>query len=145
MLPKRCGSIIINKFKGSGKTLAYGLPILHQLLSTSTQLPTDAHAEEEAREGGNAEDQIKRLRALILTPTRQLALQVAEHLLAVVKQTSLRVVTVIGGLSPQKQKRLLGRQPEIIVATPGRLWELISLVSTSRIHITLIHRQGHNY
>ena len=44
-----------------------------------------------------------------------------------------KIVAVVGGMAPQKQQRLLNKCPEIIVATPGRLWDLISDVSTSCI------------
>ena len=44
----------------------------------------------------------------------------------------LKIVAVVGGMAPQKQQRLLRKCPEIIVATPGRLWDLISEVSTFR-------------
>lgn len=65
------------------------------------------------------------LYALILTPTRELAVQISQHLKAAAKYTTISVSVVVGGLSSQKQERLLNRGPEIVVATPGRLWELI--------------------
>lgn len=49
-----------------------------------------------------------------------------DHLKEVSTDSSIRVVTIVGGMAPEKQQRLLGRKPEIVVATPGRLWELIS-------------------
>ncbi|XP_029639932.1 ATP-dependent RNA helicase DDX24 [Octopus sinensis] len=64
------------------------------------------------------------LKALILTPTRELAVQVKNHLVAVAKYTKIKVVAIIGGMSEQRQERILKRRPHIIVATPGRLWEL---------------------
>ncbi|XP_034242516.1 ATP-dependent RNA helicase DDX24 [Thrips palmi] len=67
----------------------------------------------------------KPLYALILTPTRELAVQISQHLKAAAKYTTISVSVVVGGLSSQKQERLLNRGPEIVVATPGRLWELI--------------------
>ncbi|CAN7941394.1 unnamed protein product [Ixodes pacificus] len=94
---------------GSGKTLAFGIPILHHI------------AEQKARIG----DGPMSLQALVLTPTRELAIQVKQHLQAAAKYTGIGVVNVIGGLSADKQLRLLKRRPEIVVATPGRLWELI--------------------
>ncbi|KAK3927781.1 ATP-dependent RNA helicase DDX24, partial [Frankliniella fusca] len=67
----------------------------------------------------------KPLYALILTPTRELAVQISEHLKAAAKYTDIAVSVVVGGLASQKQERILNRGPEIVVATPGRLWELI--------------------
>ncbi|KAL1433046.1 hypothetical protein MTO96_002022 [Rhipicephalus appendiculatus] len=65
------------------------------------------------------------LQALVLTPTRELAIQVTRHIQDVAKYTNVRIVNVVGGLSAEKQLRLLKRKPEIVVATPGRLWELV--------------------
>ncbi|OWZ74759.1 ATP-dependent RNA helicase MAK5 [Cryptococcus neoformans Bt85] len=107
---------------GSGKTLAYSLPVLHYLLA------------QRKRKAG-----IKRpLSALILCPTRELALQVMDHLNALLKHAlatsdgekpqgppRVSVGSVVGGLSAQKQKRILDRGCDVIVATPGRLWDLI--------------------
>lgn len=66
------------------------------------------------------------LYALILTPTRELAVQVKDHLVTAAKYTGIRVAAVFGGLAQVKQERVLSKCPEIVVATPGRLWELIS-------------------
>ncbi|XP_074640652.1 ATP-dependent RNA helicase DDX24-like [Tubulanus polymorphus] len=67
----------------------------------------------------------QRLYCLILTPTRELAVQVKNHLEAAAKYTGIKVAVILGGMAPQKQLRILKRRPEIVVATPGRLWELI--------------------
>ncbi|KAK4425372.1 DEAD-box ATP-dependent RNA helicase 13 [Sesamum alatum] len=110
---------------GSGKTLAFGLPILQRLL--------------EEREKGEANERIAPqsvLRALIVTPTRELALQVSDHLKAVALGTNIRVVPIVGGMSTEKQERLLRARPEIVVGTPGRLWELMS---GGEIHLVELH------
>lgn len=96
---------------GSGKTLAFGLPILSGILKL--------------REEIGAEAQKKRLYALVLTPTRELAVQVKNHLQAIGRRIGIKVAAVIGGMASVKQERVLASGPEIIVATPGRLWELI--------------------
>ncbi|KAK2167677.1 hypothetical protein LSH36_25g03069 [Paralvinella palmiformis] len=70
-------------------------------------------------------DTLKPLYALILTPTRELALQVKDHLMIAAKYTGIKVITIVGGMASQKQTRLLRKCPEIVVATPGRLWELL--------------------
>ncbi|KAH1240989.1 DEAD-box ATP-dependent RNA helicase 13 [Glycine max] len=108
---------------GSGKTLAFGLPILQRLL-------------EEREKAGNmvgerGEEPEKYastglLRALIIAPTRELALQVTDHLKAVAKHINVRVTPIVGGILAEKQERLLKAKPEIVVGTPGRLWELMS-------------------
>ncbi|KAK6130499.1 hypothetical protein DH2020_035757 [Rehmannia glutinosa] len=118
---------------GSGKTLAFGLPILQRLLE---------EREKEERlmaEKGEANERIAPqgvLRALIVTPTRELALQVTDHLKAVALGTNVRVVPIVGGMSTEKQERLLKARPEIVVGTPGRLWELMS---GGEIHLVELH------
>lgn len=52
--------------------------------------------------------------------------QVTDHLKEAAKDTNVRVVPIVGGMSTEKQERLLKARPEIVVGTPGRLWELIS-------------------
>ncbi|KAI9241715.1 MAG: P-loop containing nucleoside triphosphate hydrolase protein [Podila humilis] len=99
---------------GSGKTLAFGLPIVQCL------------AQQAMFAAQNNTPLAESLTALILTPTRELAIQVKEHLVAFTQFTGHHVVPIVGGMSIQKQTRQLDRNPAIIVATPGRLWELIS-------------------
>ncbi|KAG3260449.1 DEAD-box helicase 24 [Ictidomys tridecemlineatus] len=65
------------------------------------------------------------LLGLVLTPTRELAVQVKQHIDAVAKFTGINTAILVGGMSTQKQQRMLNRHPEIVVATPGRLWELV--------------------
>lgn len=128
---------------GSGKTLAFGLPILHVLAQTRRaageaveRLRGDEEAEAamsvDADTPSNSADADapstptsapRRLRALVLAPTRELALQVCAHLESFARRAGVWVAPVVGGMSVQKQERLLRRGPEIVVATPGRLWE----------------------
>ncbi|XP_078418322.1 ATP-dependent RNA helicase DDX24 isoform X2 [Cetorhinus maximus] len=65
------------------------------------------------------------LLGLVLTPTRELAVQVKHHIDAVTKFTGIRTAIIVGGMAAQKQERVLNCRPEIVIATPGRLWELI--------------------
>lgn len=85
---------------GSGKTLCFGIPIIDRI------------------------EPCQSLKALILTPTRELALQVKEHLKQI-NYRNLNIQCLIGGMAEQKQERLLKRKPEVIIATPGRLWYFI--------------------
>ncbi|CAK5117584.1 unnamed protein product [Meloidogyne enterolobii] len=97
---------------GSGKTLAFAVPIFDRWLK---ELKKDV-----------PKDQTK-LFALIVTPTRELAIQIRDvfrQLSAVKEPRELRIVAIVGGMSIQKQQRLLKSQPDIIVGTPGRLWAL---------------------
>ncbi|XP_077476744.1 ATP-dependent RNA helicase DDX24 [Stigmatopora argus] len=72
-----------------------------------------------------AVDDARPLLGLVLTPTRELAVQVKHHIDAVAKLTDIKTAIVVGGMALQKQRRMLNYRPEIIIATPGRLWDLI--------------------
>lgn len=98
---------------GSGKTLAFGIPLLHHIMERKERMLESSGVSSMP------------LQALVLTPTRELAMQVTRHIQDVAKYTNVRIVNVVGGLSAEKQLRLLKRKPEIVVATPGRLWELV--------------------
>ena len=81
-----------------------------------------------AVESSPTEKEVRRgdqLRGVILTPTRELALQINKHLSVLAAGAGLGVAVVVGGLSVEKQVRLLARRPSVIVATPGRLWDLV--------------------
>ncbi|KAM7255756.1 hypothetical protein ACFE04_011497 [Oxalis oulophora] len=108
---------------GSGKTLAFGLPILQRLLDEQEKF-----AKNFDKSGEEAEKYSARgvLRALIITPTRELAIQVTDHLKEIAQSLNFWVVPIVGGMATEKQERLLKKRPEIVVGTPGRLWELMS-------------------
>lgn len=91
--------------------MAFGLPIIQRLLDERRGAPNNPTA--------------SALRALVLAPTRELAMQVCEHMRAIAKPNGVWVVPIVGGISPQKQERLLRKRPEVVVATPGRLWDLM--------------------
>ncbi|XP_058117018.1 ATP-dependent RNA helicase ddx24 [Anopheles ziemanni] len=138
---------------GSGKTLAFGIPMLEGIMKLKQQdeltcvedhrssdheltpppedmddMPEDVRrvfATEGSKLQSNRADPNKPLYGLILTPTRELAVQINDHLKAVAKYTGINIATVFGGLAAVKQERLLRKCPEIVIATPGRLWELI--------------------
>jgi ATP-dependent RNA helicase RhlE len=92
---------------GTGKTLAFGLPLIQQLLA-QTGRPAARTA-----------------RALVLAPTRELVNQIAEALRPLTFNTQLQVVTVVGGMSINRQIGQLARGTDILVATPGRLIDLM--------------------
>lgn len=99
---------------GTGKTAAFCLPILQQLKSKNSS--------------GN-------IRALILVPTRELAIQISENLRSYSKHLNLSHATVFGGVSQKNQERELRKRPEIIVATPGRLLDFMQqgLIKLDRV------------
>ena len=91
---------------GTGKTAAFSLPIL-QLLNDKR--PSSSQG----------------VRALVVTPTRELALQIEESFRHYGRHLRLRTAVVLGGVSSVPQIRSLQRRPEILVATPGRLLDLM--------------------
>lgn len=92
---------------GTGKTLAFGLPLIdHMLAEPGKPAPKTA-------------------KALILAPTRELVNQIAESLKTLTHDTRIRVVTVVGGQSINRQINALDRGTDILVATPGRLMDLM--------------------
>ena len=100
---------------GSGKTLAFGLPILTRLAAG----PSGA----DGRDG--AARRPKAPRALVLVPSRELALQVTANLAPLAEVLGLRVATVVGGQAYGRQIDALTRGVDVVVATPGRLIDLI--------------------
>ncbi|KAI0087341.1 DEAD-domain-containing protein [Irpex rosettiformis] len=145
---------------GSGKTLAYGLPILNWFLTEANSRRRNTRSK-------------RPVRALVLAPTRELALQVSAHLNACLNATTVSeeikaeepdhgallnapdtqsrklnkkgkkkaapiepsagskglplvsIAAIVGGMSAQKQRRILDRGVDILVATPGRLWDIL--------------------
>ena len=92
---------------GTGKTAAFGLPLLNRILHLGHP-PAP-----------------RTVRALILAPTRELVAQIADNLKLFTKGTSVKVLTVIGGASLNKQAEALARGSDVLVATPGRLIDLL--------------------
>lgn len=92
-----CGSAIT----GSGKTAAFALPVLERLLYRPRRIPA--------------------IRVLILTPTRELAVQVHSMTDKIAQFTDVRSCLVVGGLSTKAQESALRSRPDIVVATPGRM------------------------
>ena len=109
---------------GSGKTLAYGLAVLQRLLDERAVREGVVEEATAAAAAGTASapPPPSPLRALILCPTRELALQVAAALDPFARAAGVRVAPVVGGLAAPKQARLLAAGPAVVVATPGRLW-----------------------
>ena len=93
---------------GTGKTAAFGLPLLHHLIHAPYLY-----------EG------VRTTRALVLAPTRELCMQISKDLKLYGKYSKLKVVAVYGGEDIRRQLSQLDVTPEIIVATPGRLIDLV--------------------
>lgn len=94
---------------GTGKTAAFGIPILHHLYNAK-----------------NGQEGKRRIKALVVTPTRELAIQIGESFTAYGKYTGLRNTVIFGGVKQGKQTQALQRGVDILVATPGRLLDLMN-------------------
>ena len=101
------GDLIAEAQTGTGKTAAFALPLLHRFNAAP------------------AEAQERPIRALILVPTRELAIQVKESFLEYGKDQGVRTIAVFGGVRIDAQLHQLKRGTDIMVATPGRLLDLI--------------------
>src|SRR5580765_6791521 len=111
---------------GSGKTLAFGLP-------TITRLAADGKAKP------------KRPRALVLVPTRELAMQVSDALEPLVHVMGLRHKLVAGGLSYEPQISALARGLDLLIATPGRLKDLLDrgAVEFGDVEVAILDEADH--
>lgn len=97
---------------GTGKTAAFALPILHRLLAVREENPL-------------ASDEVQPLRALVLTPTRELAQQVYKSFVKYGDDTGLSCGIAYGGISINPQIDVLAEGVDVLVATPGRLLDLM--------------------
>ncbi len=111
--------IVATAQTGTGKTLAFLLPTI-QLLSTEPRQPG--------------------VRALILTPTRELALQINEALLQIARGTGIRAAVAVGGLNERSQLRDIRAGAQIVVATPGRLYDFMSrgLINLTTVRMLIL-------
>ena len=102
--PALAGSNVVAAAQtGTGKTLAFLLPILQSL----------------------SQNPVKGVQAVIMTPTRELAIQIHEAFTKMAKDTGLRATVVVGGLNESKQLFEIQRGSQVLVATPGRLFDFI--------------------
>jgi ATP-dependent RNA helicase RhlE len=92
---------------GTGKTAAFALPILH-------------HLEQEKKDNNK-----RRIRALVVTPTRELAIQIEENFTAYSKYNNIKNTVIFGGVKQGSQTNALANGVDVLVATPGRLLDLI--------------------
>ncbi|MCK6407403.1 MAG: DEAD/DEAH box helicase [Rhodocyclaceae bacterium] len=120
--------LLVSSQTGSGKTAAFMLPSIHKLATASDANPLPAmKTPNQERQSARARGERPRFapaqpKMLVLTPTRELALQVTtatEKYGANLRR--LKAVSILGGMPYPKQMQLLARNPEILVATPGRL------------------------
>src|SRR5258707_3198799 len=106
---------------GTGKTAAFAIPILQLLYQDRLQ-----HKEQ------------KTIKAIILTPTRELAIQIGESFAAYGRHTGLKHLVIFGGVSQNPQTDALRRGVDILVATPGRLLDLMNQGYVRLDHIKML-------
>jgi superfamily II DNA/RNA helicase len=108
---------------GTGKTAGFSLPIIQLLLPhANTSMSPARHA----------------VRALILCPTRELAIQVAENVKAYAQHTPLRSTVVFGGMDMKPQTEILRKGVEIVIATPGRLLDHVEQKNISLAQVQML-------
>lgn len=93
---------------GTGKTAAFAIPILQHLITDQ-----------------NKSSRHRKIKALVVTPTRELAIQIAESFKAYGKFTSIRTAVIFGGVKQGNQVKQLNKGVDVLIATPGRLLDLI--------------------
>ena len=107
--------LLVSAQTGSGKTIAFGLAIVENILSDNSFFKTPKSPE-----------------ALIIVPTRELALQVKNELSWLLASLEAKIVSCVGGMDIRTERRNLETKPNIVVGTPGRLKD----------HIERNHYQG---
>jgi len=108
---------------GTGKTAGFSLPIIQLLLAqANTSMSPARHP----------------VRALILTPTRELAVQVADNVKAYAQHTPLRSTVVFGGMDMKPQTEILRRGVEIVIATPGRLLDHVEQKNVALAQVQML-------
>ncbi|UCX05679.1 DEAD/DEAH box helicase [Shewanella sp. HL-SH4] len=117
---RRGSDVLASAQTGTGKTAAFALPILQKMM----EKPRAAIA--------------SNTRVLILTPTRELAAQVADNVAAYGKHMNINVLTIYGGVKMESQAAKLKRGTDVIVATPGRLLEHILSCNLSLSHVDFL-------
>ncbi|MBO1518915.1 DEAD/DEAH box helicase [Oceanisphaera pacifica] len=119
------GDLLAGAQTGTGKTAGFGLPMLQRLSETKATPLRNGRAP---------------VRALVLTPTRELAAQVEENIRAYAKHSGLRTLAMFGGVSINPQMKALGGKIDVVVATPGRLLDHVSQrsIDLSRIEMLVL-------
>ena len=112
--------IFVNSETGSGKTACFLLPIVQRIILSRN------NKENKKKNNKNNDDNIIQNQALIIVPTRELALQCNEMLTKFLKYIDLNYIFLCGGLSVENQlNQMKNKIPDIIITTPGRLLDLI--------------------
>ena len=112
---------------GTGKTLAYGIPLAHRLIAEPPPMLRRPRRHKGGDPGGKYVDTKRRLRGLVVVPTRELAQQVAEELRRLTKGSLVKVTAVWGKAALKPQRDRIEAGVDLLVGTPGRLRELMDI------------------
>jgi len=115
---------------GSGKTIAFGAPLVERLMENN---------------GGKDRQMGRKPRALILAPTRELAMQIDRTVQPIARSVGLFTTTIVGGVPQYRQVAALQRGVDIIIATPGRVEDLIEQgrLDLSNVIVTVLDEADH--
>ncbi|CAN5302561.1 hypothetical protein BH11ACT5_BH11ACT5_06340 [soil metagenome] len=115
---------------GSGKTIAFGAPLVERLMENN---------------GGKDRQMGRKPRALILAPTRELAQQIDRTVQPIARSVGLFTTTIVGGVPQYKQVSALQRGVDIVIATPGRVEDLIEQgrLDLSNVIVTVLDEADH--
>jgi superfamily II DNA/RNA helicase len=115
---------------GSGKTIAFGAPLVERLMEN---------------EGGKNRKPGRSPRALILAPTRELAMQIDRTVQPIARSVGLYTTTIVGGVPQYKQVSALQRGVDIVIATPGRVEDLVEQgkLDLSNVFVTVLDEADH--
>ena len=115
---------------GSGKTIAFGAPLVERLMENN---------------GGKGRKPGRKPRALILAPTRELAMQINRTVEPIARSVGLFTTTIVGGVPQFKQVSTLQRGVDIVIATPGRVEDLIEQgrLDLSEVFVTVLDEADH--
>ncbi len=115
---------------GSGKTIAFGAPLVERLMENN---------------GGKDRQMGRKPRALILAPTRELAQQIDRTVQPIARSVGLFTTTIVGGVPQYKQVSALQRGVDIVIATPGRVEDLIEQgrLDLSNVFVTVLDEADH--
>ena len=115
---------------GSGKTIAFGAPLVERLMENN---------------GGKDRQMGRKPRALILAPTRELAMQIDRTVQPIARSVGLFTTTIVGGVPQFKQVSALQRGVDIVIATPGRVEDLVEQgrLDLSNVFVTVLDEADH--
>jgi superfamily II DNA/RNA helicase len=115
---------------GSGKTIAFGVPLVERLMENN---------------GGKGRKPGRAPRALILAPTRELAMQIDRTVQPIARSVGLFTTTIVGGVPQHKQVLALRRGVDIVIATPGRVEDLVEQgrLDLSNVFVTVLDEADH--